>query len=74
MVGSMGVEGRQFYPRLVDGTFTWLSIFDPHNEHRIVWTHLLNLILFKINGQWDASLQQSVGVVLRRATAAWLTW
>jgi hypothetical protein len=45
-------EGAWMYPRVLDGTFNVHELFAPHNEHRIVWTHLLNLALFKMNGQW----------------------
>lgn len=68
-----GVEGRWFYPSLVDGSLGWGQLWQAHNEHRIVWTHLLNLGLWQLNGQWDPSLQQMVGVVLRAAVAGWLT-
>lgn len=69
-----GVEGRALYPRLVDGSFAWSQIWETHNEHRIVWTHLLNMGLWGLNGQWDASGQQLVGVLLRSFLAGWLTW
>src|SRR5688572_3676937 len=66
------VEGAWMYPRIVDGTFRLSEVFMPHNEHRIVWTHFLNLALFRINGQWDPILQLMVIVFLRAVVAGCL--
>lgn len=38
----------------VNGTWHWLNLFSPHNEHRIALTRLLTLALFELNHhQWD---------------------
>ncbi|MES2696135.1 MAG: hypothetical protein V4773_21870 [Verrucomicrobiota bacterium] len=66
------VEGGWLYPATVDGSLQGTELLRPHNEHRIVWTHALNLLLFKANGQWDPLVQMSAGAGLRAALAALL--
>lgn len=67
-------EGRLLYPAWIDGTLRATDLLRAHNEHRIVWTHLLNLALFAFNGQWDPLVQLVVGAGLRAAVAAGLVW
>ncbi len=64
-------EGR-LYAAWRDGTLTAADLFRPWNEHRIVWTHLLNLGLFAANGQWDPLVQLAAIALLRAAIAAGL--
>lgn len=64
------VEGRGLYPSLVDGSADWRDFFAPHNEHRIVWTKLLDAVLFRANGQWDPLVQLAVNAFLHAAGAA----
>ncbi len=66
------VEGRLAYPAWRDGTWQVRDFFQPHNEHRILWTRLLNLALFTANGQWDPLVQLAAGALLRAAGAAGL--
>ncbi len=68
------VEGRSIYPSWRDGTWSLTDLFRAHNEHRIVWTRALDLMLFAANGQWDPLLQLVAGAVLRAAVAAGLVW
>ena len=63
-------EGRGMYPALHDGTARVADLFQPHNEHRIFWTHLLNRGLFTLNGQWDPLVQLAAGALLHAAAAA----
>jgi hypothetical protein len=65
-------EGCWLYPSWRDGTLRLGALFRAHNEHRIVWTHLLNLSLFVLNGQWDPLLQMAVGAVLHAFGAGFL--
>jgi hypothetical protein len=48
-------EGRRLLAPWLEGNLTWDEVLvNPHNEHRIVWTRLLFLALFTLNGgQWD---------------------
>lgn len=68
------VEGRVLYPKWRDGTLTAGDLWQAHNEHRIVWTRVLDLALFAANGQWDPLLQLLAGAVVRAAAAAGLAW
>ena len=69
-----GIEGGWLYPAWIDGTLRPAGLVQPFNDHRILWTHLLNLALFSANGQWDP-LVQCVAIALLRATcAAGLAW
>lgn len=68
------VEGRWMYPKHVDGSLDFGELARAHNEHRILWTNLLNLALFSANGHWDPLVQLSAGSLLRALVAAGLAW
>lgn len=65
-------EGGWLYPRWVSGELHASDLFKPHNEHRILWTYLLDLGLFTVNGQWDPRMQLLAMVALRAFVAACL--
>ena len=65
-------EGGWLYPRWVTGELPAADLFQPHNEHRILWTYLLDLGLFTANGQWDPRMQLLVMVLLRALIAVGL--
>jgi len=67
-----GVEGRWLYPAWCDGLLRPSDLLKAHNEHHILWTHLLNLVLFTINGQWDPLVQMVAVTGLRAACAGGL--
>lgn len=69
--GSDDPDGDQWYGEVACTYAPWLSgdfgvtkLFAPHNEHRIVFTRLLDLALLVLNGQWDPRLQQAVDTLL----------
>lgn len=64
------IEGRWLYPGWLDGSLSAAGLVQPFNEHRILWTHLLNLALFSVNGQWDPLVQCVAIAFLRAACAA----
>jgi hypothetical protein len=66
------VEGRWLYPAWREGTLQFGTLFHAYNGHRIVWTHLLNLSLFALNGQWDPLLQMAAGAMLHAFGAGFL--
>ncbi len=68
------IEGQWLYPAWRDGSLSLAGLMQPFNEHRILWTHLLNLTLLVLNGQWDPLLQMVAIAVLRAACAAGLAW
>lgn len=65
-------EARTVYLPCFEGRLTPASFFTPHNEHRIVFTRLLNLGLLLWNGQWDARLQCVVNAALHGAILVFL--
>lgn len=68
-------EGAHLVPAIRDGTYTWRDLFAPHNEHRVVWTNLLNGVLLWANrGQWDPLVQQVANAFLHGTCAAALVW
>lgn len=66
------VEGRLLYAEWRDGTGQVADLGRAHNEHRILWTRLLDLALFSANGQWDPLVQLAANTVVRAAAAALL--
>ncbi len=68
------VEGRRLYPAWRDGSWTVGYFFKAHNEHRILWTKALDVVLLSVNGQWDPLVQLVVGAVLRALVAAGLAY
>ena len=68
------IEGEWLYPGWCDGTLRPWALLQPFNEHRILWTHLLNLGLFVVNGQWDPLVQLGAIAVLRAACAGGFAW
>ena len=68
------IEGRWLYPAWTEGSLQFMDLLRPCNEHRILWTHLLNLALFSANGQWDPLVQLVAIAGLRAACAAGLAW
>lgn len=67
-----GEAAHVFLPWLND-TFTITDLFTPHNEHRIVFTRLLSLVLLILNDrQWDPLLEIVVNALLATLTAIFL--
>lgn len=58
-------EASLLYRPWLEGTLTIDHLFSAHNEHRILLTRLVNLILFELNDHiWDPILQMQVNAVL----------
>ncbi len=57
-------EARLLFKPWLEGTLTWHDFFIPHNEHRIVFTRLLDLLEVKLNGQWDPMFQMAVNALI----------
>jgi hypothetical protein len=60
-------EARLLFKPWLEGTLTWHDFFIPHNEHRIVFTRLLDLLEVKLNGQWDPMFQMVVNALIHVA-------
>lgn len=67
-------EGLNIYRPWIEGSLTWRVIFAPWLEHRIVWTHLWNLSLFELCGQWDPMVQMFIQAVIPALTAGCCVW
>lgn len=60
-------EARLLFKPWLEGTLAWHNFFIPHNEHRIVFTRLLDLLEVKFNGQWDPQFQMVVNAFIHIA-------
>jgi hypothetical protein len=59
-----GAEGDNVYVPYLENRLTPASLFDSHCEHRIFFTRVLGLGLFKLNGIWDPKLEMVVQAFL----------
>ena len=50
------------------------DLFHAQNEHRIFITHVYDLALLLLNGQWDSQLQMVCNAVIHCATIAGFGW
>ncbi len=53
----------------LEGNFGWQELFQPHNEHRIVPTRILSLLLLETNGLWDPLLQMVTNAMVHACAA-----
>jgi hypothetical protein len=63
-------EVGDLYARWCDGSLRAIYLVQPANEHRILWSHLSNLGLFVLNGQWDPLAKLVIVAGVRGAFAA----
>lgn len=58
-------EADYLYRPWLEGTFSWSHLLGLHNEHRIVTTRILGLVLLEMNGRvWNPILQMQVNALL----------
>ena len=57
-------EAINFLKPWLEGTLSWQTWFEPHNEHRIVFTRILDVGLLSLNRQWDPQLQMVVNAFI----------
>ncbi len=50
------------------------SFFEPHNEHRILFTRLCDICLLLLNNQWDARLEMVFNACVHSAAVAGFGW
>ncbi len=72
IIDQIDAEGEVVLRPWLEGQLSWRNFWHPHNEHRVVLTKLLALGLVKLNGQWDAYLEQVVGAVMHAVLLPWL--
>ena len=62
-------EGQQLLQPLLHGQLRVSDLFAPWSQHRIVWTRLLALAAFYLNGQWDTQVEAILAAVLHAGCA-----
>jgi len=60
-------EADRFFRPWVEGHLTWKHLFAPFNEHRILFTRLLDLGVIRLNGRWEPLLQMTVNAFIHAA-------
>jgi hypothetical protein len=62
-------EAGNLYRPWLEGSLYWKDLFAAHNEHRILTTRLLALVLLELNGKiWNPILQMQVNAVIHVAS------
>ena len=65
-------EARVLFVPYSESSLAWRTMFDLHNEHRVLFTRLLALGLLEANGQWDPRLETVVNAAMHSLTAVLL--
>jgi hypothetical protein len=60
-------EAERFFRPWMEGHLTWKAFFAAHNEHRILFTRLLDLGVIWLNGRWEPLLQMTVNAFIHAA-------
>ena len=60
-------EADSFFRPWLEGHLTWKQFFAPFNEHRILFTRLLDLVVIRLNGRWEPMLQMTVNAFIHAA-------
>jgi hypothetical protein len=67
-------EAERFFRPWVEGNLTWKDFFAAHNEHRILFTRLLDMGVIWLNGRWEPMLQMTINAFLHAAFACGLAF
>lgn len=67
-------EAVGLYEPFLQGRLMWRDLIAAHNEHRILTTRLLGLLLLSLNGGWSPMLQMVVNAALHIAVLAVIIW
>jgi len=67
-------EADWFFRPWAEGHLTWKHFFAPFNEHRILFTRLLDLGVIGLNGRWEPMLQMTVNAFIHAALACGLAY
>jgi hypothetical protein len=65
-------EAELFFRPWLGGSLTWQTLFAGGNEHRILFTRLLDIAVIGLNGRWEPLVQMTVNVFLHAAYACGL--
>lgn len=63
-------EGAHLFERWLRGELDLRALVDPHNEHRILLTRLLAIVLLELNGLWSPLLEMTVNAALHVGVVA----
>jgi hypothetical protein len=61
-------EGADIFLPWLQGNLSFADLVRGHNEHRILFTRLLDLALLQLNHRWDNLLEVVVNAILHAAT------
>jgi len=61
-------EATKLYAPYLLGHLGWADLFAAHNEHRIFFTNLYNLLLLELSGEWDPIFQMLMNAILHVAS------
>ena len=67
-------EAVNTYLPYFNHTLSFTGLFKAHNEHRIVFTRIYDLVLLLLNGQWDSELQMAFNAIFHCAALAGFGW
>ncbi len=67
-------EAAALYVPYYENALQLSDLFRLHNEHRILFTNVYNLVLLVLNGQWDSQVQMFFNALLHCATVAGFAW
>ena len=59
-------EAADAYVPYFNHALNALDLIKPHNEHRIFFTRVYDLILLLLNGQWDSTVQMAFNALALR--------
>jgi hypothetical protein len=63
-------EAAWLFKPYVEGTLRIGDLLAPHNEHRCLWTRLLDLALLELNGRWGPIIEMTVNALVHVAALA----
>ncbi len=64
---QIDAEGETIIRPWAEGRLEIGAFFEPHNEHRVVFTRLIAWAVVATNGQWDAYIQVVLNAVIHAA-------
>jgi hypothetical protein len=67
-------EAVDMFIPYVSGKFSLTLLCTPHNEHWIVFTRIVDMILLSLNGQWDNILETTCNAMIHCAGVAGFGW
>jgi hypothetical protein len=67
-------EAAELFIPYLSGKLTFATLVEPHNEHWIIFTRMLDLMLLQLNGQWDSLLEMACNAVIHCAAMAGFAW